>query len=50
MLVTARKFPEHGVTSDELPEVKQIERAPIVRSARPELVALPRPDADADAA
>ena len=33
LLVTARKFPEHGVTNDELPETKQIERKPIVVSA-----------------
>ncbi|MDX6475367.1 MAG: recombination protein RmuC [Gaiellaceae bacterium] len=41
LLVTARKFPEHGVTNDELPDVAQIERKPV------ELVALPQPDADA---
>jgi DNA recombination protein RmuC len=46
LLVTARKFPEHGVTNDELPEAKQIERKPAVVSA-PELVALPQRDADA---
>jgi DNA recombination protein RmuC len=46
LLVTARKFPEHGVTNDELPETKQIERKPVVVSA-PELVALPQRDADA---
>ena len=46
LLVTARKFPEHGVTNDELPEAKQIERKPVVVSA-PELVALPQRDADA---
>jgi DNA recombination protein RmuC len=46
LLVTARKFPEHGVTNDELPETKQIERKPVVVSA-PELVALPHRDADA---
>ena len=46
LLVTARKFPDHGVTGDELPETKQVERKPVVVSA-PELVALPRPDADA---
>jgi len=46
LLVTARKFPEHGVTADELPETKQVERKPVVVSA-PELVALPQPDADA---
>jgi len=41
LLVTARKFPEHGVTNDVLPDVGQIERKPV------ELVALPQPDADA---
>jgi DNA recombination protein RmuC len=41
LLVTARKFPEHGVTNDTLPEVGQIERKPV------ELVALPHADADA---
>ncbi len=46
LLVTARKFPEHGVTTDELPETKQIERKPVVVSA-PEVVALPEADADA---
>jgi DNA recombination protein RmuC len=46
LLVTARKFPEHGVTNDELPDTKQIERQPVVVSAR-EVVALPRADADA---
>ena len=46
LLVTARRFPEHGVTNDELPDVGQIERRPATVSA-PELVALPRPDADA---
>ncbi|HEY8647729.1 MAG TPA: DNA recombination protein RmuC [Gaiellaceae bacterium] len=44
LLVTARKFPEHGVTNDVLPDVGQIERKPV------ELVALPHPAADADAA
>ena len=46
LLVTARKFPEHGVTNDELPDTKQVERKPVVLSA-PEVVALPRADADA---
>jgi DNA recombination protein RmuC len=46
LLVTARKFPEHGVTNDGLPDVDQVERKPASVSA-PELVALPRPDADA---
>ncbi len=46
LLVTARKFPELGVTNDELPETKQVERRPMVLSA-PEVVALPRADADA---
>jgi DNA recombination protein RmuC len=44
LLVTARKFPEHGVTNDELPDVSQIERTP------QELTALPHTAADADAA
>jgi DNA recombination protein RmuC len=46
LLVTARKFPEHGVTNDELPEPRQVERKAVVMSA-PEVVALPRADADA---
>ncbi|MFL5953719.1 MAG: DNA recombination protein RmuC [Gaiellaceae bacterium] len=46
LLVTARKFPEHGVTNDELPEMVQLERKPLTVSA-PELVALPQRDADA---
>jgi DNA recombination protein RmuC len=46
LLVTARKFPEHGVTNDELPEMAQLERKPLAVSA-PELVALPHRDADA---
>jgi DNA recombination protein RmuC len=46
LLVTARKFPEHGVTNDELPEMAQLERKPLAVSA-PELVALPQRDADA---
>ena len=46
LLVTARKFPEHGVTNDNLAEVGQIEKKAVSVSAA-ELVALPRPDADA---
>jgi len=46
LLVTARKFPEHGVTNDDLAEVEQIEKKPVSVSA-PELVGLPQPDADA---
>jgi DNA recombination protein RmuC len=46
LLVTARKFPERGVTNDPPPELKQIERKPTSVSA-PELVALPPADADA---
>src|SRR4051794_25545025 len=46
LLVTARKFPEYGVSNDDLPDVDQVERRPVSVSA-PELVALPRPDADA---
>src|SRR5262249_28024858 len=52
LLVTARKFPELGVTTDDLPETKQIEKHPVVVSA-PELVALPlvsENQRDADAA
>ncbi len=45
LLVTARKFPEHGVTNDTLPPLKQIEKRASTVDA-PELVALP----DADAA
>jgi DNA recombination protein RmuC len=45
LLVTARKFPEHGVTNDELPPLKQIEKRASSVDA-PELLALP----DADAA
>jgi DNA recombination protein RmuC len=46
LLVTARKFPEHGVTTDPPPEVKQIEKKASVVDA-PELVALPPAEADA---
>jgi DNA recombination protein RmuC len=46
LLVTARKFPEHGVTNDDLPELKQLERRAAAVDA-PELVALPHRDADA---
>jgi DNA recombination protein RmuC len=46
LLVTARKFPEHGVTTEELPAAKQIERKPVVVGA-PEVVTLQQPDADA---
>ncbi|MGH3002228.1 MAG: DNA recombination protein RmuC [Gaiellaceae bacterium] len=54
LLVTARKFPEHGVTNDRLPEPKQIERKPVLLTAAEvthslpdDPVALPRADADA---
>jgi len=51
LLVTARKFPEHGVTNDELPETKQIERKPVVLTAAElapdDVITLPRADADA---
>ncbi len=33
LLVTARKFPEHGVGSEEIVEAAQIERAPLTLSA-----------------
>jgi DNA recombination protein RmuC len=46
LLVTARKFPERGVTNDPLPELKQIEKKATVVDA-PELIALPQRDADA---
>ena len=46
LLVSARKFPEQGVTNEPLPEAKQIERKAAAVAA-PELVALPQPDADA---
>jgi DNA recombination protein RmuC len=46
LLVTARKFPEHGITTEELPTAKQIERKPVVVGA-PEVVTLQQPDADA---
>jgi DNA recombination protein RmuC len=46
LLVTARKFPEHGVSGDPPPELKQIEKKTAVVEAT-ELVALPQPDADA---
>lgn len=46
LLVTARKFQDHGVSVDELPETKQVERKPVVVSP-PELVALPHPESDA---
>ena len=51
LLVTARKFPEHGVTNDELPETKQIERKPVVLTAAElppdDVITLPRANADA---
>ena len=55
LLVTARKFPEHGVSAPEIAETPQIERTPLTLSA-PEtpgrgrgddVIALPRADADA---
>ncbi|HEX3807665.1 MAG TPA: DNA recombination protein RmuC [Gaiellaceae bacterium] len=46
LLVTARKFPEHGVGGEELPEPKQLERRAAAVDA-PEFVALPQRDADA---
>ena len=52
LLVTARKFPEHGISGDDPPELGQIERMPVAPAA-PELAAvdgvpaLPRADADA---
>ena len=55
LLVTARKFPEHGVSAPEIADTPQIERTPLTLSA-PEtpgrgrgddVIALPRADADA---
>jgi DNA recombination protein RmuC len=57
LLVTARKFPEHGVSADELDGAPPVERTPLSLSA-PEapgppvgtgddVIALPRADADA---
>jgi DNA recombination protein RmuC len=46
LLVTARKFPEHGITGDAPPELGQIEKKAVVVDAA-ELVALPQRDADA---
>jgi DNA recombination protein RmuC len=46
LLVTARKFPERGVSTEPAPDVRQIERKPAAVSA-PELVALQPHDADA---
>jgi DNA recombination protein RmuC len=37
LLVTARKFPEHGVSSEALPDTPQVERKPVLLTA-PELV------------
>jgi DNA recombination protein RmuC len=51
LLVTARKFPEHGVTNDVLPETPQIERKPVQLTAAElvpdEPVTLRRAGADA---
>ena len=52
LLVTARKFPEHGISGQTLPELKQVERKASSVDA-PELVALPLSSdvqRDADAA
>jgi DNA recombination protein RmuC len=52
LLVTARKFPEHGIAGDSPPELAQLERVPVVPAA-PELApvedvaTLPRANADA---
>jgi DNA recombination protein RmuC len=52
LLVTARKFPEHGVGGEPPAELKQLDRVPVAPAA-PELAAvddvpgLPRADADA---
>ena len=60
LLVTAWKFPEHGVSADELADTPQIERTPLTLSApetpglelqsRDDVIALPRADTDADEA
>jgi DNA recombination protein RmuC len=57
LLVTARKFPEHGVSGDELGDVPPVERTPLTlsapetpgleRSSGDDVIALPRADADA---
>ena len=46
LLVTARKFPEHGISGDAPAELMQIEKKASVVDAA-ELVALPQRDADA---
>ena len=46
LLVTARKFPERGVSGGEPTEIRQVERKPAALSA-PELVALPSHESDA---
>ena len=55
--MTVRKFPEHGVSADELADTPQIERTPLTLSApetpglepgrTDDVIALPRADADA---
>jgi DNA recombination protein RmuC len=51
LLVTARKFPDHGVGGDELPETRQLERKPVALTApeapADEPLALRRAGADA---
>jgi DNA recombination protein RmuC len=54
LLVTARKFPEHGVSAPEIADSPQIERTPLTLSApetpgrtNDDVIALPRADADA---
>jgi DNA recombination protein RmuC len=53
LLVTARKFPEHGIAGDAPPELAQLERMPVAAAA-PELAAVDEvatlPQASADAA
>ena len=53
LLVTARKFPEHGIAGDAPPEPAQLERMPVAAAA-PELAAVDEvatlPQASADAA
>jgi DNA recombination protein RmuC len=52
LLVSARKFPELGVTGDELPELGQLERKPVAVTATElssvdDVIELPRKNADA---
>ena len=44
LLVTGRKFQDYGISGDELPEAKQVERMPVTTG---DLMALPAPESDA---